>query len=91
MFALLNIFFIKSIFINDNVHFLPRVQDSIELNNILFTVESVLKKIKNLNPNSSSGPDGIHNLFLINTQAVISRPLAFLFEYIFHARKIPDA
>ena len=75
----------------DKVHFPPRGQDGIELNNILFTVESVLKKIKNLNPNSSSGPDGIHNLFLINTNAVISRPLAFLFEYIFHARKIPDA
>ena len=44
----------------DNLHFPPRVQDGIELNNILFIVESVLKKIKNLNPNSSSGPDGIH-------------------------------
>ena len=47
----------------DKVPFPPRVQDGIELNNILFTVESVLKKIKNLKPNSSSGPDGIHNLF----------------------------
>ena len=74
-----------------NIHFPSRVQDGIELNNILFTVESVLKKMKNLNPNSSSGSDGIHNLFLINTQAVISKPLAFPFEYIFHARKIPDA
>ena len=57
----------------DNVNFPSRVQDGIELNTILFTVESVLKKIKNLNP-TSSGPDGIHNLFLINTQAVISSP-----------------
>ena len=46
----------------DNVHFLSRVQDGIDLKNILFTVESVLKKIKNFNPNSFSGPDGIHNL-----------------------------
>ena len=39
----------------DNVHFPSRVQGGIELNNILFTVESVPKKIKNLNPNSFLG------------------------------------
>ena len=36
--------------------FPPRVQDGIELNNILFTVESVLKKIKNLR-------SGAYNIF----------------------------
>ena len=76
----------------DNVHFPSPDQDGIEFNNIVLTVESVLKKkINSLHSNSSSGPDGIHNLFLINTLAVISRPLAFLLEYIFNARKIPDA
>ena len=58
---------------------------------------TVERKLSQIIINKAAGLDGlpnyliIKNLFLINTQAVISRPLAFFFAYIFHARKIPDA
>ena len=50
------------------------------IEHIMITKELVSKKIKELELNKSSGPDGIHNKMLLKGVDIISQPLASLFN-----------
>jgi hypothetical protein len=51
-----------------------------EISTILFDIRSVTKTLNNLKASTSTSPDGIPNIFLKNTSASLSFPLAYLFE-----------
>ena len=50
------------------------------LNSFVITPQIVLKKIMDLHPEKSPGPDGWHPVFLINVADLINDPLARLFQ-----------
>ena len=50
-----------------------------ELNDIHITKETVLKKLKNLDPTKSPGPDGVHARLLKELSEELAEPLAIIF------------
>ena len=52
--------------------------------------ELVLKKLQNLNPTKSQGPDGIHPRILKELSISISKPLTILFTASMHDKTIPS-
>ena len=52
--------------------------------------EDVQKKLKNLNPNKSPGPDKLHSRILKELYSVLDKPLAILFQNTLKKGKLPD-
>ena len=74
--------FFSSVFTRENLTDIPEPnpknnKDTLE--DIQFTEEEIMKKLKKLNPTKSPGPDGLHPRVLKETADVISQPLATIF------------
>ena len=59
------------------------------LNSVKFTPDSVLKKLKKLNPNSAPGPDGIWTRIIHSTAEVICKPLAIIYTKCLEEGEVP--
>lgn len=78
---ILNSFFC-SVFTEENMKSVlecKRRQCNTNLCSVNHTKESVLKKMKQLNPSKSPGPDGLHPCFLKELAEELAKPLAQLF------------
>ena len=79
----LNTFF-ASTFTKEDLTNIPDMEDSPFtgecLNTFVITPEMVLKKLQDLNPGKTPGPDGWHPIFLKNIADLISLPLSILFQ-----------
>ena len=62
----------------------------VSLDHMLFTVDEVLKVIKNLDISKATGPDGISNAILKRTADAIARPLCILFNKSLAWGKFPS-
>ena len=73
-----------TMFTDENLSILPTVCEEDYTGNRLdsFSIvpETVLKKLQDLNPGKSPGPDGWHPVFLKATADLIAAPLAHLFQ-----------
>jgi hypothetical protein len=80
---ILNTFF-ASTFTKEDLSNIPDVQDPPSpgecLNTFVITPEMVLKKLQDLNPGKTPGPDGWHPVFLKNIADLIALPLSMLFQ-----------
>ena len=56
---------------------------------IVFTEEEVLKKLKKLKPEKSSGPDGMHPLILNKCADSIAHPLSMIFTKSYKEGRVP--
>ncbi len=52
-----------------------------ELSDMIITEESILKRLQNLKPNKSSGPDGFHPRVLKEIASCIVKQLHIIFRY----------
>ena len=60
------------------------------LSEVSFSKETVLKKLKNLNPSKSPGPDGLHPCVLKELADQLAEPLAILYEKSLSEGKLPS-
>jgi hypothetical protein len=84
--------FFESVYTVENTENLPIFESknpSKPLNEINVTGEMVLNKLKKLNPNKSSGPDGIHTRVLKEASNELAQPLADLFNQSLKNHQIP--
>ena len=87
----LNSFFC-SVFTEERKEEVPTCEkknDQDYLNNIVFTKEKVLKKLKNLDPSKSGGPDEINARVLKELADEIAEPLADIFQCSMNEGKLP--
>ena len=87
----LNSFF-SSVFLDENINNIPaRAQETnVKLDNIVFTIEKIRDKIKNLKANSAPGPDGICTNLLQNTREELLLPLKIIFEKTLNTGTVPQ-
>ena len=80
--------------VNETEGALPDIPDKIletsPLSSIHITEEMVLKKLKNLDPSKSPGPDDIHPRVLKETATAIAPALTILYNKIITSHDIPD-
>ena len=77
---ILNEFF-TSVFVNEDTENIPDIDNNIyyngpKLEEVIFTQDKVEEKLRNLNGNKSSGPDGVHPRFLKEAATSISKTVA---------------
>ena len=65
------------------------VQDTF-MSDIVFDVENIKTKLKNLNVNKSSGPDNIHSKILNESSEILALPLKIIFESSFKLKQLPS-
>ena len=77
----LNSFF-TSVFTRENTENMPQPQsrDVNPISDLVITKKMVEKKLKLLNPNKSSGPDGLHPRILLELSESISNPLSQIMQ-----------
>ena len=87
----LNSFF-SSVYTDENINNIPaRAQETnVKLDNIVFTIEKIRDKIKNLKANSAPGPDGICTNLLQNTREELLLPLKIIFEKTLNTGTVPQ-
>lgn len=90
---ILNDFFC-SVFTKENLDNLPHLEPRLDsdipkLENIVFSRDDVLKKLKNLDPSKSCGPDGLHPRLLKELAEELADPIAELFTISFAEGKLP--
>lgn len=61
-----------------------------ELTSISFDEGSIMKKLKELKPGKSAGPDQIHARVLKETAASMAKPLCILFKRSFESGELPE-
>jgi hypothetical protein len=87
--------FFCSVFIkenlNDSVPDLPELEISDQLNNVLISEDSVLKKLTKLKPTKSPGPDGFHPKLFNELKEVLTVPLCKIFRLSLKEKNIPQA
>ena len=84
--------YFSSVFIKEDVTNLPEkvsITDKV-LENFTIDEETVLKKLKDLNPNKTPGPDGWHPVFLKNIADVIYKPLTKIFQKSLDGGQLPS-
>ena len=91
---LLNKFF-TSVFLQENVENLPRIEkgslsNGIQLDDLEISEKEVEKKLKNLNPQKAQGPDQIPPRVLKELHKELARPLCMLFRNSVKSGKIPN-
>ena len=74
----------------DDVPTCDRKNPDVHLDDIYFTKEQVEKKLKNINPAKSSGPDDINAAVLKELSSELCEPLAFLFNTSLKESKLPN-
>lgn len=75
--------FFSSVFTDENLDNIPEEEESFTGTNLIsfeISPEAVLKKLNELNPGKSPGPDGWHPVFLKSIADLIAEPLAILFQ-----------
>ena len=88
---ILNNFFC-SVFTKEKTDSIPECENKNKENyidNVIFTKDKVLKKLKNLNASKTGGPDGIQAVVLKELCNELSEPLAVLFEKSMKEGKLP--
>ena len=63
--------------------------DGVPLTDVNFDSEEVLKKLKNLNPSKSPGPDGLHPRVLREAADILTEPLTVIFNKSVAEGKVP--
>ncbi|KAI8505108.1 hypothetical protein Bbelb_172170 [Branchiostoma belcheri] len=87
----LNKFFVST-FTKENTQSIPEPTQRMyeeDLNNINISVEDVCRRLKNLNPNKSPGPDNIHPRVLKEMAEVLATPLQIIFTKSLEEGKLP--
>ena len=88
---LLNTHFV-SVFTEEDIGVIPNVlvkyEGTMPLREIIITEEIVRKKIKNLNPNKSPGPDGLHPRVISEIEKEISPHLSRIYILSLEQRKV---
>ena len=85
--------FFSSIFTQERTQEMPTIQKGKlkgEISYCNINREDVQKKLKNLNPNKSPGPDKLHSRILKELYSVLDKPLAILFQNTLKKGKLPD-
>ena len=75
--------FFSSVFTKENLSTIPRTEQEFlgnRLNAFVITPEAVLKKLQDLNPGKTPGPDGWHPVLLKSIADLIAQPLSILFQ-----------
>jgi hypothetical protein len=67
-----------------------RIEESISLDSIDFSVDKVHKTLMRLKPSTSCGPDGLPNVILKNLASSISAPLSYIFNSSFSSHYLPS-
>ena len=82
-----------SVFTRENLQQIPEAEQLFTgdspLNSVNFTPDSVLKKLKKLNPNSAPGPDGLWTRIIHSTADVICKPLAIIYTKCLEEGEVP--
>ena len=65
------------------------VRSQTKISSIVFPVEAVEKKLKNLNANKSPGPDELHPRLIAELAEILSEPLTILLNSSLQSGKIP--
>jgi hypothetical protein len=66
----------------------PQIFD-MELDSITISEEDVTKQLKQLNPNKSMGPDGLHPRVLREASGALSKPLTYIFNKSLEISTLP--
>ena len=85
--------FFSSVFTQERTQEMPTIQKGKlkgEISYCNINREDVQKKLKNLNPNKSPGPDKLHSRILKELYSVLDKPLAILFQNTLKKGKLPD-
>ena len=85
--------FFASVFTQEDISHIPDPEprfDGEPLKDVKFDKEEVLKKLKNLNPSKSPGPDGLHPRVLRDAAEVLADPLTVIFNKSLEEGKVPD-
>jgi len=85
--------FFASVFVADDggkPNFPSRCDSSISIGSIGFTPLFVYDTLRQLKPSTSTGPDGIPNLFLKKLCRQLSLPLCHIFNESFQSRVLPN-
>ena len=76
--------FFSSVFTNENLNFIPSVDnlksDQSSVYNVIFTEEVIEKKLGNLKRFSAAGPDGFKPVIFIELSKELSKPLSIIFN-----------
>ncbi|KAK3864509.1 hypothetical protein Pcinc_029814 [Petrolisthes cinctipes] len=85
--------FISTTFTQENLQLIPdlpvRSQGNL-VEDVVFSAEDILKKLKTLNPVKSPGPDGIHPRILVECAKQLCRPLTRLFDLSMDNSTLPS-
>ena len=90
---LLNNFFC-SVFTCEQTESVPTCDDKnfeTPLDDVVFTKEAVLKKLKNINPSKSNGPDNINACVLNELAEQLCEPIAILFQRSMNEGTLPKS
>lgn len=74
-----------------NVSLLDEIHEYPNLNTNLADTDSVLKKLKNLNPSTAQGPDGIGTWILREYSEVLALPITHQLNASYEEQKLPRA
>ena len=90
--CILNNFFC-SVFTKERLNDIPKCEirdKEVGLGEVSFTKDKVLKKLLNINPSKSSGPDGISAKLLKELAVELSGPIATLFQKSMDEGRLPS-
>ena len=85
--------YFKEVFTKEDTQNMPNVpQKPVEsiLNHINIDEETVLKKLKDINPNKSTGPDNIPARVIKELSEVLAEPLTILYKLSLSSGKLPS-
>ncbi|XP_065645257.1 uncharacterized protein LOC136075750 [Hydra vulgaris] len=84
----------KSVFNNNSVNKdspLLSNRTTERLSSLHFSIDEIKNKLKNLNPNKTTGPDNVHPMILKQCANVLSLPLTIIYNKSLSERSIPHA
>ena len=85
--------FFSGVFTNEDTSNMPDLanrQFDAPIDDIVFSSEVILKKLRYLNINKSRGPDGLHPRVLKESADMIAEPLSIIFSKSFSESHVPQ-
>ena len=86
--------FFSSVFTTENIESTPVIEDKINQEKFIYTVDTTEEEMKlllrDLKPNKSPGTDEIHPYLLRECASYLAKPLSILFNLTVNQGKIPD-